>query len=636
MANSTIVPAAENHTRIRAFGRTRIAGLVALLVLLAFCLVFSWTTRDAVAYLSFLRAQRGRSGTAQGNKTLVDLRPWQTIQTLAPMAVSTEELGYADEAKRLADHEVDQAFASALRLASLQASHRKLDGDTLALSQKVSQLEQIVKQDQAQVASLTAKVSQQTSSSKNEAQTAAGSDDLDTAKAQLGLDADELADAQKDLARALGDNSDQIQQELTAHEAAAKESENAAHGGGQVAVLSAQQHRTLYTRMISWWNQRERYQLLQQALQQTQTDINALTAERQTFHARYGTSITAPSSNEPDRASSLATLKDKSTERQILSIYDDRIQTDQELAGVYGKWSSQLLLQHRIVFHMIMQSLMLIIILLMCMILIDALVRHLMAHPALDRRQAHTLRSVIELSIQIVGALIILFIIFGTPQETPTILGLTTAALTIALQDFILAFFGWFVLVGKNGIHVGDWVEINGVGGEVAEVGLISTTLLETGKLPDKGHLTGRRISFINSYAIRGQFFNFSTTGQWMWDEISVSVPASADLHAITNRIQQAVTADTETNSRLAEQDWNRGSKSGALGHFSAAAELSMRPTPSGVDVSVRYVTRASERPNMRDRLYMHLIELLRKPSPDADESHSDSDAASGIASGIA
>ena len=75
--------------------------------------------------------------------------------------------------------------------------------------------------------------------------------------------------------------------------------------------------------------------------------------------------------------------------------------------------------------------------------------------------------------------MLILLVIFGTPQETPTILGLATAALTIALQDYILAFLGWFVLMGKNGIHVGDWVEINGVNGEVSEVGLITTTLLE-------------------------------------------------------------------------------------------------------------------------------------------------------------
>ena len=76
--------------------------------------------------------------------------------------------------------------------------------------------------------------------------------------------------------------------------------------------------------------------------------------------------------------------------------------------------------------------------------------------------------------------------------------------------------------MGKNGIHVGDWVEINGVGGEVTEIGLMTTTLLETGGLADQGHPTGRRISFMNGFAIRGQYFNFSTAGQWMWDEISV------------------------------------------------------------------------------------------------------------------
>ena len=110
-----------------------------------------------------------------------------------------------------------------------------------------------------------------------------------------------------------------------------------------------------------------------------------------------------------------------------------------------------------------------------------------------------------------------------TPRETPTILGLATAAFTIALQDFILAFLGWFVLIGKNGIHVGDWVEINGVGGEVTEVGLFSTTLLETGTIADRGLPTGRRITFMNGFAIRGQYFNFSTTGQWMWDEIHLT-----------------------------------------------------------------------------------------------------------------
>ena len=83
----------------------------------------------------------------------------------------------------------------------------------------------------------------------------------------------------------------------------------------------------------------------------------------------------------------------------------------------------------------------------------------------------HTLRMIISLGILIVEALLmVLLVVFGAPSQVPTILGLATAGLTVVFQDFILAFFGWFVLMGRNGIRVGDWVEINGVGGEVVEI----------------------------------------------------------------------------------------------------------------------------------------------------------------------
>ena len=70
---------------------------------------------------------------------------------LAPLAVTAEEKEFARDAERLADHDVDQAFASALRQATLQAQHITLTGDALALSQKIAQLQQLIKQDQAQV-----------------------------------------------------------------------------------------------------------------------------------------------------------------------------------------------------------------------------------------------------------------------------------------------------------------------------------------------------------------------------------------------------------------------------------------------------------------------------------------------------
>lgn len=585
--------------------------LLALSLLLVACLVFSWATRDVMGNLSFLGNGPKSARGANGKKSIVDLSPWQTAQAVGALAVTAEEKEFARNAQRLADHEVDQAFAAALRQATIQAQHITLKGDALALSRKVAQLQDLIKQDQSEVQSITAQLNSPSGASRQG--TPVDASDLEVAKAQLGLDTDELADANQDLDRATGDQTAQIQAELNAHEAAMREYDKQVQSGGDTAIVAAKRRGTMASRLKAWFDQRDRYELLQQALQQTNSDIAKLTAEHNALEAK----VNAPSSAQSgtDRAVMLAELKDRSSMNQILGIYDDRIQTSQQLALVYGRWSAQVQRQHSIVLHLIVRSLTLILFIGICMVLLNGLVRRLMTYPALDRRRSQTLRSILQLSIQVVGGLLILLVIFGTPRETPTILGLATAALTIALQDFIIAFLGWFVLVGKNGIHVGDWVEINGVGGEVTEVRLFTTTLLETGTLADKGLPTGRHITFMNGFAIRGKYFNFSTSGQWMWDEISVSLPENADIHRIVDSVHAAALEETEQNARIAEQEWKRGTSAAGLGRFSAAPVEILSPSGSGIALQVRYVTRASERLDMRNRLYQKIVRVLRDPN---------------------
>jgi hypothetical protein len=117
------------------------------------------------------------------------------------VAQSAEEREFAREAERLADHEVDQAFSQSLRQASLEKP--KLSGKALALQHRVTELQAIVKSDQARIAALTASEGTTTNASKGS--------DLEIAKAQLGLDQNELADSIEDLSRASGDQRVKIQ-----------------------------------------------------------------------------------------------------------------------------------------------------------------------------------------------------------------------------------------------------------------------------------------------------------------------------------------------------------------------------------------------------------------------------------------
>lgn len=607
---TTSPTAGKGGMRSRIFDRTRTVVVIALVAVLVLCLIVSWATRGVMANLAFLH----RHGSAAGH-SLVDASPWQTAQALASLAVTAEEEEYAREAEHLADHEVDQNFAAALRSAQLDTRHAVLTGKALAMQQNIAQLKQEIAQDKATVDHLKAATAAPGSAT-NAAALAAAPGDLQVAQAQLGLDSDELKDAQRDLQRETGDLSVRIQEELEAHEASMRQYDSTRqNSGGQIAVVSAESHGTLAGRLKSWFSQRSRYAMIAQARQQAGNDVQALTAEHNALEAKANTASTAAGSGQV----TLAELQDRGTQREILSIDDDRIQTSQQLASIYGKWGDQVQLQHRILLHLILQSFELILFIVLGMIIGDAAVRRLLTHPSLERRQAETLRTVLEVAIQVIGVLLIVLVFFGPPRETTTMIGLTTAALTIALQDYILAFLGWFFLVGKYGIRVGDWVQINGVNGEVSEVGLISTTLLETSGDGDKDLPTGRRISFLNGFAIRGQYFNFSTEGQWLWDKIALNVPSTADIKALAKDVEAMAREETAENADLAEKEWKRSARASKLSRVSAAATVDLRPTASGIEIHLRYVTRAPERSEMRGRLYRQVIELLRERKSPAE-----------------
>jgi len=589
----------------RMLGRSRFISLLVLLSVLGMCVAFTWTTRDALAHLPFLKGHAARHDLAVSNQTtIVDLHPWQIAQALTPLAVSREEVEHAHEAERLADHEVNQAFAVALRQAAGQ--HLAPTGEAAELTQKVSQLQQTAKDDQARVKSLTPAAG---------APAVANEDDLKIAQAQLGLDLDELNDAQQDLARASGDTRTRIQQELTAHEAAMSKVNTQSGGDSQMAVLSTRQYGTLAGAIAAWTSQRTRYQLIEQAMQQAQADAASLTLQHNALEAQANASSAhaADTASHPD-ASRLANLQLRREQRQLLSIYDDRIQTQQQLVGVYSKWGGQVLLQHRIAMHMGLRSLAMIACILICAILVESVGTALLQRQAFDRRRMQTLRTILRLSVQLLGLVGVLLVTFGVPSEISTIVGLATAGLTVALQSFILAFFGWFILMGKNGMRVGDWVQINGVAGEVVAIDLFRTTILENSDWADKGHPTGRRATFINNFAVTGQFFNFSTVGQWMWDEISVSLPASPETYEKVAQINTAVMDETQQNAQLAEQEWKRVPRQSGLSNASAGSSVNLRPAGTGVDILIRYVTRASDRLEVRNRLYERVIEILHKP----------------------
>jgi small-conductance mechanosensitive channel len=590
--------------------RVRKIAVAVSVTLLVLAIIGSFMTRGVMEHLPFLHGQRAGWRGAEIPHGIVDQRPWQTAETLAALAVSTEERQFAREAQRLADHEVDQAFAQSLRQAG--AETRELKGEALTLQQRVAELQQTIKEDQARVAALTPKGGVASGVGGSASGSGVAGDDLEVAKAQLGLDQDELSDSMEDLARVSGDQRVTIQQELTARQAAMKKYDaQVANGDAQTAVNSAARYKTLAGQMSAWRAQQSRRQLIEQAEQLATADVAALTADHARLEAEAKTADANAASAGEFRSSRVNELQRRATRRNILSIIDDRLGAQQQLVTLYDRWGKQVELQHKIVLHLMLQSLIWIATIFLLTLFAGWALQVALDRMWRDQRQKQTLRTILNLGTQLLGLLLVLLVIFGVPEQTPTILGLATAGLTVVFQDFILAFCGWFVLMGRNGIRVGDWVEIDGVGGEVVKIGLFRTWLLETGNWTANGHPTGRRVSFLNGFAIRGKYFNFSTAGQWMWDEIKVSIPPGAQTYPLIEKIREATVKATEADAKMAEEEWKRVTHEEGLPRFSATPSIDMRPAGAGLDIVVRYVTRAGVRLETRNRLFGTVVGLM-------------------------
>jgi small-conductance mechanosensitive channel len=486
-----------------------------------------------------------------------------------------------------------------------------------ALAEVLSRIEQ-----------LKAKISTATPSEKGALQ-----DQKDLADAEQALDEDEIEDAQQELIQTGGDRETAVQRQRDQHEAGEHAFEQ--HQGQNAAAaplavdLSAG---NLAGQVRAWmWLRDKRAQIesarsqaeeigfvlteKHQALQSQVRDEKPQKEETQQRAAELRKGAPAGTGSKETTATAVTSLKHFSSDQKLISDYDKRLRDQQELKRIYSNWLDVTSTQQRAVLHLMLRSVLWILVVVVLVYGASLGVDQFYAHA--EKKPLLTLRGVIRFALYAVGALAAAFVILGIPSQMPTILGLAGAGLTVAMKDFIVGFFGWFVLMGRNGIRVGDWVEINGVVGEVIEIGLLRTVLLETGNWTDTGHPTGRKVAFVNSFAIEGHYFNFSTAGQWLWDELQVEVGQGENPYPLVEAIQKLVEEETRASAEQAEKEWQKSA--GYRKSLTVSPAIHLRPTGAGVEMQIRYITSANERYVTRSKLYEKIVGLLRgEPKPQA------------------
>ncbi len=544
-----------------------------ILLLLAVSIYGFWISRDPEA----AREEPSTKKPKDSNATVVDLSPLKVAQQVAKLADTPDERALAKEALHKADNEVDLTFDAAIRDALLHPP--PLSAEVKEIQNRLQKGQKLLNADQELAKQLSEQLAKATESKQDAIQVA-----LVQAEANMDLDQNEVDDAKEDLTRAGGSLADRIQSLRNEHEETANSALSSVPTGPPPEEQRGLVHRVQQWLALHW----EKGQLADAKAKSDAAAValavqhNALDAKVEeqkekspdlAHHTKKNKDetpiarIPASQKSQEESAALLKKTEEIAENQKTLASLDKRVEAHKELSGIYGQW--------------------------------------------IDRRQIQSLHTVTRVSMQFLALVFILLVIFGPPGQLGTFLGLAGAGLTVALKDFIVGFIGWFVLMGKNGIRMGDWVEINGVSGEVVEIGPFHTVLLETGNWTDSGHPTGRRVTFTNSFAIEGHYFNFSTTGQWLWDELQVVLPTGKDPYPIVEAIRKKVEEATRESGQLAEQEWRRAAGSRDMSGFSAVPAISVKPVLGGVEVAVRYITRANERFTLRSKLNRAAVQLL-------------------------
>ena len=197
-----------------------------------------------------------------------------------------------------------------------------------------------------------------------------------------------------------------------------------------------------------------------------------------------------------------------------------------------------------------------------------------------------------------------------------TFAGLITAGLAVAMQSVLVSVVGYFFLIGKYGIRVGDRVQVGSVTGEVIDLGLVRLHLME---LSGDGPMspTGRVVAFANSiiFQASGGLFKQIPGVNLAWHEITFGLPAGADYAALKNRLVAAAThviKDYHEEIVRQTQAIQKTASSHAVGEVQPQVQL--RFSAAGVDAVVRYPVQVQHAAEIDERISRELLAVLSSP----------------------
>ncbi|MFC6269308.1 mechanosensitive ion channel family protein [Frigoriflavimonas asaccharolytica] len=208
--------------------------------------------------------------------------------------------------------------------------------------------------------------------------------------------------------------------------------------------------------------------------------------------------------------------------------------------------------------------------------------------------------------------IILLTVIFSDKLGGLTVtLGVAGAGIAFALQEVIASFAGWLGIMFGGFYKTGDRVQLGGIKGDVMDIGVLRTTIMETGQWVDGDLYNGRIVMIANSYVFKEPVFNYSGDFPFLWDEIKIPIQYGSNYDKTTQILENI---GVEIAGDLTEQSkikWKSLQKTFKLEDSQTEPMVSLIANDNWVEFTLRYVVSYKKRRATKTLLFTKILKEI-------------------------
>ena len=190
-------------------------------------------------------------------------------------------------------------------------------------------------------------------------------------------------------------------------------------------------------------------------------------------------------------------------------------------------------------------------------------------------------------------------------------LGVAGAGIAFALQEVIASFAGWLAIMFGGFYKTGDRVQLGGIKGDVMDIGVLRTTVMETGQWVDGDLYNGRIVLIANSYVFKEPVFNYSGDFPFLWDEIKIPIQygSNYDLaREILEQVGKEVAGDLTDKST---EKWTGLQTKYRLEDAQTAPMVSLIANDNWVEFTLRYIVNYKKRRFTKTLLFTQILKKV-------------------------